>query len=79
MARIDWGRTQRRGLHLGVASLRVRAGAGYVQADPGTIPETQSYGVRVGIQRRHSESHGAIRASPTRSPLHESRGGITAC
>ena len=36
-------------LHLGVASVRVRAGAGHVQAGPGTIPKTQSGGLRLGF------------------------------
>ena len=35
-----------------LASLRVRAGSGHVQADPGAVPETQSGGLRLGIQRR---------------------------
>ena len=74
LALIEAG-AERRSLHLGLASLRVRAGAGHVQADPGTVPETQSGGLRLGIQRRYAQSHGSFRANSTRSPVHQPRGG----
>jgi hypothetical protein len=62
-------------LHLGAASLRVRAGAGYVQADPGTVPEAQSAGLCLGISRRYAQSHGSFRPNATRSTVYQPRGG----
>ncbi len=64
MPRVACIQPRRRGLHFGIAALRVCTGARHVQTNQGACPETESGGLRLGIQRRYAEGNGSLRANP---------------